>query len=53
MAATDTKGPLLSFTQIIAGYARAVGTFDEARIQQILDTAQTALEDGLYFAVNS
>ena len=52
MAAADTSGRLLNFAHNIAGYAREACTFDEARIQHILDTAHTALEDGTYFAVN-
>ena len=52
MAAADNKGRLLHFAQNIAGYAREVCNFDEARIQQILDTAHAALEDGTYFAEN-
>ena len=51
MVAPDTKGRLLNFAQNIAGYAREAATFDEARIQQIIGTAQTALEDVTYFAV--
>lgn len=52
MAAPDTKGRLLNFAQNVAGYAREAGTLDDARIEQILNTARAALEDGTYFAVN-
>ena len=53
MAAADTTGRLLNLAQNIAGYAREVCTFDEARIQQIIDTEHAALEVGTYFAVSS
>ncbi len=52
MAAADTTGRLLNFAQNIAEYAREVCTFDEARIQQIIDTEHATLEVGTYFAVN-
>ena len=52
MATPDTKGRLLNFAKNIAGYAREASTLDEQSINSILDTAEAALEDGRYFAVN-
>ena len=52
MATPDTKGRLLNFAKNITGYAREAGTLDEQSINSILDTAEAALEDGRYFAVN-
>ena len=48
----DTKGRLLNFAQNIGEYARQAGTIEESTIQQILDTATNAIENGTYFGVN-
>ena len=47
---TRHKRAIAEFRKNIAGYAEA-GTLDEQSIS-ILDTAEAALEDGRYFAVN-
>ena len=52
MAAPDTKGRLLNFAHNIAGYAREAGTMDEQLIAGILETAEAALAEDKYFAVN-
>ena len=52
MSTPETKGRLLNFAKNIAGYACEASTLDEQSINSILDTAEAALEDGRYLAVN-
>ncbi|MEM7254086.1 MAG: methyltransferase domain-containing protein [Pseudomonadota bacterium] len=52
LARPDTRGRLLNFVRNVAGYARLGHQLDDATIQRVLDTAEQAVNDGVFMALN-